>query len=159
MTHIYMDMMEDSLRKKIEVMQKIEKLNLRQMEILEDQQHMDSDGFDDCVRQKGDLIDELTILNDGFDSLFAKVGEEIEGHKEDYKEQIQRMQALIREITDLSNTLEVEERKNKNLADYYFSSLRKEMKSGRQTAAAALNYHNIMNKAENVAPQFFDNQG
>ena len=156
MTATYLDMMEDSLYKKIEVMQKIEKLNLKQNDILENQAHMDSDGFDDAVREKGELIDELIRLNDGFTILFDRTKEELASHKEEYKDQIQRMQELIRQITDLSAILEEEEHKNKNLADYYFSSVRKEMKLGKQAAAAALNYHQVMNKAGDVRPQFFD---
>jgi len=155
----YLDMMEDSLDKKIEVMKKIEQINLRQKEILEANAENTGDLFDESVKEKGELVDELTKLNDGFANLFDKTKEEIEGRKDLYKNQIMRMQDKIRSITDLSATLEVQEKRNKNLADGYFSTVRKNMKLGKQSAAAALNYHFVMNKSSNVRPQFFDTNG
>lgn len=159
MTKTYLDMMEDSLKKKIEVMQQIETQNIRQKNALEREGTPDDDAFDDAVQIKGDLIDKLTELNDGFASLYDKVKIELDNNKENYKDQIRRMQDLIRDVTDLSNTLEIQETRNKELADNYFSNTRKEMKRGKKSAAAALNYHVTMNKSSNIQPHFIDNHG
>ena len=157
MTKTYLDMMEDSLRKKIEVMQQIEAQNVRQKQALEKDGGPDEDAFDDAVHIKGDLIDKLTELNDGFAGLYDKIKIELDGNKDKYRDQIKRMQDLIRDVTDLSNTLEVQETRNKELADNYFSNTRKGMKQGKQSAAAALNYH--VTKSANIAPHFIDNHG
>lgn len=157
MTQTYLDMMEDSLRKKIEVMQQIEVQNGIQKKALERLEGPDEETFDEAVRTKGDLIDKLTELNDGFAGLYDRVKVEIDGNKDKYRDQITRMQDLIRQVTDLSNTLEVQETRNKELADNFFSNTRKGMKQGKQTAAAAFNYHVTMNKSANIQPHFIDN--
>lgn len=159
MARTYLDMMEDSLRKKIEIMKQIEVQNGIQKEALETIGGPDEDAFDKSVNIKGELIDKLTELNDGFDSLYEKVGKELDGKKDKYRSQIQRMQDLIRDITDLSNTLEVQESRNKELADNYFSNTRQGMRTGKQSAAAALKYHVTMNKSANIQPHFIDNHG
>ncbi|MCR5771933.1 MAG: flagellar protein FliT [Butyrivibrio sp.] len=159
MTETYLDMMEDSLRMKLKVMQEIEVQNGLQKEALERSEGPDEEAFDKAVHEKGDLIDKLTELNDGFAGLYDKVKIELDGNKYKYREQIQRMQNLIRDITDLSNTLEVQETRNKDLADNYFSKTRKDMKQGKQSAAAAFSYHVTMNKSANIQPHFIDNHG
>ena len=156
MIESYLDMMQESLRKKIAILKKIEVENEIQKHILENPEHVDTDLFDAAVVRKAELIDELTELNDGFQSLFDHIKEEIEQNRGKYEEQIQNMQEMIRQITVLSNTLQAEEMRNKKMADAYFSETRRQLKNGKRSAKVALDYYQSMNKSKNIPPQYID---
>ena len=151
-----LDMLEESLVKKIEIMKKIEDENTRQKEILSDVENVDFEAFDKTLDVKGEYIDELDRLDEGFQSLFDRVKKEVGDNKEAYADQIKRMQELIHEITDLSASIEVAERRNKKLAEVYFSSEREKMAIGKRSSAAAFNYYTTMNNFKDIPPQFLD---
>ncbi len=151
-----LDMLEESLVKKLEVMDKIEEENARQKEILSDPENVDFEAFDKTIDVKGDYIDQLSSLDDGFQTLFDKVKEEVGDHKDDYKDQIKRMQKLIHQIMDKSASIEAEEHRNKKLAENYFSTAREQMTSGKRSSSVAFNYYQNMNNFKNIPPQFMD---
>ena len=153
-----LDMLEESLVKKIEVMKKIQEENDKQKEILKNYDKVDDKDFDDTLDRKGELIDQLDLLDEGFQSLFDKVKEELGNNKDTYKDQIKRMQDLIQEITGLSASIEAAEHRNKKLAEGYFSAARQKMNYSRQTSAAAFNYYRTMNNFKDIPPQFLDKQ-
>ncbi len=158
MTETYLDMMEDSLYKKIEVMQQIEIQNGIQKKALERPEGPDQDAFDEAVRVKGVLIGKVTELNDGFAGLYDKIKNELDDNKDKYRDQITRMQNLIRQVTDLSNTIEVQEARNKKLIDSYFPNSKISVKSSKQSAAVAFDYHTTMNKSAGAQSHFVDSQ-
>lgn len=123
MTETYLDMMETSLIKKIEVMKQIESQNIRQKEALVMEDGFDEETFDDAVRIKSGLIDRLTELNEGFAGLYDKVKDDITADKSRYRIQIEHMQDLIRTVTDISNTIEIQETRNKEIADNIYSGI------------------------------------
>lgn len=123
MTETYLDMMEISLIKKIEVMKQIEAQNIRQKEALVTEDGFDEETFDDAVRIKSGLIDRLTELNEGFAGLYDKVKDDITADKSRYRAQIEHMQDLIRAVTDISNTIEIQETRNKEIADNIYSGI------------------------------------
>ena len=153
-----LDMLEDSLKKKIDIMKLIELENEKQRDLLKNSDEVDGASFDDILDTKGDYIEQLISLDDGFQSLFDRVKKEVGDHKDQYAEQIKRMQELIVEITGLSASIEAAERRNKKLAEEYFSRARQKMNYSRQTSAAAFNYYQTMNNFKNVPPQFIDDK-
>ena len=156
MTSASLDMLEESLVKKLEIMKAIQEENARQKEILSDSGNVDFDAFDKTLDTKGDYIDQLDALDEGFQSLFDRVKEEVGENKDDYAEQIKRMQTLIHDITDLSASIEAEEHRNKRLAEQYFSTERHNMNMSKQSSAAAFNYYRNMNNFKDIPPQFLD---
>ena len=156
MTESYLDMMEESLRDKIGVLNEILKENETQKEILESTTEFDEKGFDEAISRKGELIRRVDNLNDGFESLYERVKEELDQNKEKHKERIRIFQDLIRQITDLSNSIEAGEKRNSALAKNYFSVARNKMNQGRKSSQAALDYYLTMNKSKITPPQFYD---
>ena len=71
-----LDMLEESLQKKVEILTKIEDQNEKQRDVLSDSENVDEAAFDATVDAKGRLIDEINSLDDGFQSLFDRVKEE-----------------------------------------------------------------------------------
>lgn len=154
----YIEMMKDSLDKKIVVLSKILKANEAQKTALLNPDNVNMDEFDQTVEEKSGLIDEINELNDGFETLYEHVRETLmdENKKLGYKTQITEMQNMIRRITDLSNEVEAGEQRNKQLADSFFSKQRAHMKNGKRSATAAYNYYRNMNKLNGAPPQFID---
>ena len=158
MTSNYLEMMTDSLAKKIAILEEMEQINVQQKSLFEQGDAMDDDAFDASVDRKGVLIDEIERLNDGFMSLFEKVKEEIGDNKAKYAVQIKGIQEQIRSVTDLSNRVQAQEARNKAIADKYFSEARKKLKEGKKSSGTAMLYYQTMSKSANVQPQFFDNK-
>ena len=98
----------------------------------------------------------LEKLDDGFQSLFDRVKQEVGDNKKTYADQIKRMQELIHEIMDRSASIEAAEHRNKKLAENYFSSEREKMATGKRSSAAAFNYYTTMNNFKDIPPQFLD---
>lgn len=156
MTSIALDMLEDNLSKKLGIMLKIQEENARQSKLLLNAGSVDSDAFDKSLDIKGDYIDELNAIDDSSQTLFERVKAEVGDHKDQYKDQIIRMQKLISDITAAGASIETQERNNKSLAEKYFSSEREKMNLGKKNSIAAFNYYQTMSKSKDIPPQFMD---
>ena len=158
MTSKYLEMMADSLSRKINILQEIERVNAEQKELFGQGDAMDDAAFDASVDRKGALIDEIEKLDDGFTSLFEKVKTEIGDNKADYAPQIKELQEQIRRVTELSNSVQTQEARNKQIADRYFHESRTKLMEGKKTSGTAMKYYQTMSKSANIQPQFFDNK-
>lgn len=157
MTGNYLTLLEESLRRKLQVMEEIQKYNMRQQEIFQSGE-VDIDKFDEYVAEKGVLIDKLTALDSGFEKLYANVAEELKGNREQYAEQIRTLQGLVAEVTDTSVTIQAQEARNKKLIDDFFRKGREGIRMNRKTSKAAIDYYKNMNKSSVVMPVFMDDK-
>lgn len=151
----YLQVLEESLRKKLEVLGKVEELCIRQEKLLKEEP-MPEEEFDASIEEKGRLIEELNRLDQGFESLYGHIREELPAQKESYKAQIASLQRLIKDATDRSVSIQALERRNKVLLDGYFSARKKEIQRGRKSSRAAINYYRSMSDSKIVQPQFMD---
>lgn len=151
----YLQVLEESLHKKVSVLERMSRLNEEQEKLLSEKE-VDMDAFDLTLDQKGTLIDELNKLDEGFESLYQHIKEQLAKEKEKYRPHITRLQEMIAKITDQSVSLQAQEARNKRLAEQYFSRLKKEVKQGRVNSKAALDYYRNMNKSSVIQPQFMD---
>lgn len=157
MQSTYVDIMIQSLKKKLKVLEDIKKVNQVQKEILENDKSK-ADAFDKTVEEKSALIQQLELLDSGFDKLFERVKDELNSDKDAYKEQIKTMQALIREITDYSMEIQAQESRNKDLMTRKFVSVRERAKTVRTNTKVANQYYRNMMQLNYIAPQFMDNK-
>lgn len=157
MTSTYVDIMIQSLNKKIQVLEEIEKINRIQKSLLEDEKS-DADEFDHTVEQKAALIEQMSQLDSGFDKLFERVREELTAKRSAYSESIKLMQDLIRRITDLSMELQKQEARNRDLMTQKFAFIREKAKVVRTNKKAVNQYYKNMMNLHYVAPQFMDNK-
>ena len=157
MTGNYLPLLEESLRRKLQVMEEIQKYNMRQQEIFQSGE-VDIDKFDEYVAEKGVLIDKLTALDSGFEKLYAKVSEELQGSREQYADQIRTLQGLVTQVTDRSVDIQAQEARNKKLVEDFFRRERDGIKIGRKSTKAAIGYYKTMSKTAVVAPQFMDSK-
>lgn len=151
----YLQVLEDSLQKKISVLSCIEEQNKNQEKLLKESE-VSIEAFELSVDEKGKLIDALNILDDGFEQLYERIKQQLVDHNSQYKEQIKNLQILIEVITEKSIAIQTQEARNKRLAESYFKSTRKEIGKNRLNAKAALDYYKNMNQSQLVTSQFMD---
>ena len=157
MTENYLNLFEESLRKKLQVMAEIQKYNLRQQEVFQSG-NVDMERFDEYVEEKGTLIDRLTALDSGFEKLYAKVAEQLDGNREKYAAQIKALQGLVTEVTDTSVQIQAQEARNKKLIEDYFRKEKEGIRMGRKSSQAAIGYYKTMSKTAVMPPQFLDSK-
>ena len=140
-TDNYLQMLIDSLQKK-------------QKELVT------AEGFDEAafqknVDEKDALIENMLQLDEGFNTVFARVREQIGDNKAAYREEITKIQGLIRAVTDLGVRIEAQEARNKALVQSKFASIRKELQNAKRSTQMTNTYYKSMNKL-NYEPQFMD---
>ncbi len=147
----------ESLDKKIEVLKDIQKYNEEQEKcFLQGQANLD--GFDAAVEKKGQLIERLQRLDNGFETMYQKLREELTGNREKYAEQIRLLQEKVRTVTELGVSIQAQEARNKKLVEEFFSKEREGIRSGRKSSKAAFDYYKNMNQSHYVNPQFMDSK-
>ncbi len=153
----YISIMIQSLKKKNSILNTIESLNLRQKEELEDPA-LDPDDFDKTVKEKADCIEELDKLDAGFQELFDRVKEELDANRTLYREEIKQMQELIRQLTEKSAAIQVQEARNKRLMEQKFASVKKQVREVRTSQKIVNQYYKNMMKTNFIDPQFTDSK-
>ena len=151
----YITILIESLEKKIIVLDKIIESNKEQKEILSAEE-MDTDRFEANLNQKGELIDELNLLDDGFQGIYERIKEVINSNREAYKDEIKLMQKLISDITEKSVTIRAEEERNKVLAGKQFDNMRGNIGNVKRSRQAANSYYSNMSRVNMVDAQFMD---
>ena len=108
----YIQVLTDSLRKKISLLDTISQINGEQKQLAAEKR-MDLELFEETVKRKSDCIDELNKLDDGFQLVYDRVKPELQGNSEKYKAEIRVLKQLISEITEKSMAVQAEEERNK----------------------------------------------
>ena len=157
MQETYIEIMIQSLNKKLQVLDAIIEHNIKQKEILENQKSTVEE-FDATVEAKSALIEQIQQLDSGFEKLFDRVREELADNKEAHTESIQTMQSCIRRITDKSMEIQAQEARNRDLMVRKFAFVRETAKNVRTNSKVANQYYKNMMKLNYVAPQFMDNK-
>lgn len=153
----YLNILEQSLDKKIRVLDRIIEQDQIQMQQLEDP-NLEPDEFDRTVEAKSELIEKLNLLDEGFEQIFDRVKAEVGDHKEAYREEIRRMQEKIRQITAKSMEIQTQEARNKSLMEQKFNAIHKQVKEIRQSQKVVNQYYRNMMKNAYADPQFLDNK-
>ena len=153
----YLDILEESLVKKNQILDELKTLSEGQYECITDESSL-LESLDPFIEKKGKLIEELEVLDTGFESLYEKVSQELKENREKYSEQIKRMQQLITKITEKSTAIQAQEERNKNLIDNYFGRRRTEVREGRINSRAAMNYYKVQSNSAFTDSQFWDSK-
>jgi len=153
----YVQMMRESLENKVSLLKQIKEKNKEQGEILQDENSL-PEAFEETITAKENLIDHITRLDDGFEQLYNRVKESLSLNRNEYSGEIRKMQMLIEEITDLSQTIQAQEQRNRDLAEKRFSTITGKVKEVRKSQQAVNTYYKTMMDRAVVDPQFMDNR-
>ena len=155
----YLQLLEESLVKKIRVLDRIEEFDLKQKDALSSEDATpDFEKFDSYIEEKGKLIDELNSLDDGFEALYARVSDMLKSDIPGNASQIRKLQELIREITDKSVEIQKQEAENKVLIEKYFQNARGDIGKGRTSLNAAYSYFQAQRSVSNSESLYIDSK-
>ena len=147
----------DSLIQKKELLLAIEEKSKEQEAIIK------KDGFtfkeiDENMDAKGKLIEKISLLDNGFETIYDKIRLELMANKDNYKEEIKQIQALISEVVARGASIEAIEARNKAAIEAYFCREKKELQSRKSASLAAYSYYKTARNINNVMPQFVDHK-
>lgn len=134
----------ESLEKKIQILNEIKAQNDIQSEIIA-ATDFDDGRFEETISKKEELITNLLFLDTGFDSVYNKVKDELLNNKQQYADEIRRMQDLIKEITDLSVEVKTSESRNDVNLKNRFRSEHQRIRQSKATVKAVTGYYQSMN--------------
>lgn len=139
----YLQILEESLIKKEGLLNEILACSKRQEKLL-CEERLDFEQFDELVNKKDGYVDELVRLDEGFEKLYANVSTQLNKNRDLYKNEISRMQKSITGITEKSIQIQALEARNKSALEKCFMKERSNLRTGRQSSAAAYNYYRNM---------------
>lgn len=155
MSRQYVTVLEQSLEKKIHVLDEIYRICQLQTEVLS-KQPAELETFDRYVDDKDICIEKLKKLDEGFEILYEKVAQELKENRAMYADQIAHMQELITVITDKSTAIQVLEERNKKAVEDVLCRERKELGKGKRSLNVAMNYYRNMSGAGIAQPSYMD---
>ncbi len=154
-TSSYMKVLEESLLKKSGVLQALLEASHRQ-ETLAEAEDFDMDAFTDTMEQKDALLEQLKELDEGFARTYEGVQQELNTHREQYADEIQRIQELIRRVTALGVELQTLEERNRAKLEIKFSKQQRELRQIKTSNKVATTYYKNMSNAPASDPYFMD---
>lgn len=150
----YIIVLIDSLKKKIKTLEGIIEINNQQKNIAS-QESFDFESFDKSLDAKQELIDQLDLLDEGFEEIYNRVREPLMNHTEQYRDDIVLLRQLITLITDKTVKIQADEERNKKLIETRFASMKKETRQIKTNQKIVANYYKTMSKIDSQ-PQFLD---
>ena len=153
----YITALKQGLEKKIQILDKIIEENALQRQLLADPE-LDPDDFEKNLNDKTALVEQLTMLDDGFDTVYERVREELQQNRAAYAVDITCMQKYISAIMEKSTQIQTEEQRNRELVVQKFTSVKKQIREVKSSHKAVNEYYQNMMKLNYVEPQFMDNK-
>lgn len=147
--------LEESLVKKKAILDRIEETSKEQMKLLQ-ADPVDLEAYDRGVDEKDACIQELAGLDEGFEMVYDGIREELGANREQYREQIGRIQMLISELTDKSVSIQATEERNRQMVTVYFQKERQGIGKARKSSKAAYDYYKSMNNTNVTDPYVID---
>ena len=157
MSEAYMSMLIASQEKKLELLERAIELDREQEEIITGEKP-DMGALDANIDAKGALIGELDRLDDGFETLYAKVRDEFINNKDAHKDEIRTLQELIKKITEKIAEVETIEARSKMNFESFMKKKRHSIKDTKSSVRAANVYAVNMRKMNKIDSVFLDNK-
>lgn len=153
----YLEILVQSMKKKLDVLYEIQAMNEEQRILLMDD-NLPPEDFEKNIQKKSELIDQLDLLDNGFDEVYQRVRVQLQENQSLYKEQIGLLQSLIRDVTAAGSQVQAQEQRNYDLAVNKFTSLKKQIREVKTSYKAVSQYYQNMMKLNFIDPQFMDNK-
>lgn len=151
----YLTILKESLHKKIHILDEIQRICDYQGKVL-NSNPIDYEQFDRYVDDKDICINQLNQLDEGFERVYEKVREELQGNKEAYADWIREAKELITQITEKSVAIQTQESRNKQTVENIFRKERENMGKGKKSMKAAMDYYRNMNGTHVNTSQYMD---
>lgn len=153
----YIEILKQSLTKKIELLDTIMALNVLQKDMLENPD-LDPDELEENLNRKADLVEQLSKLDDGFSQIYDRVRADLTENRGVYSEDIAQMKRDITAIMDKSTAIQSQEKRNQVLMQQKFTSVKKQIKEVKKSRQAVNSYYRNMMKMGTPEAAFLDNK-
>ncbi len=142
----YIQIMIESLTKKSEMLARIIDKNEAQHDCVAGKTYdeIDWDQFNLLIAEKDVCIERIVKMDEGFQSLYDRVKEQLKGDKDKYADQIREIQRLIGIVTDQGAKITTGEQRNRKIIEKVFGSKKKEIKRTRNSLRVASSYAQTM---------------
>ncbi len=151
----YIHILTDTLNKKNILLEKLLEITSLQESYISN--HIpDMDLFEQTLSEKEDYINQINQLDVGFEKIYDHVKEELSGKRIEYREYIENLQELIKQITDKSAKMQASELRNKSKMEAYLVNKKKEIKNFKINSKTASNYYKNMNNQQALGSYFLD---
>lgn len=151
----YLTILQESLRKKIQILDEVQRICDYQSELL-NADSIDYEKFDQYVDDKDICIEQLNQLDEGFEQLYNRVREELQNNKAQHAEWINTAKELIAQITEKSVAIQAKELRNKQTLETVFNKERANLGKGKKSVKAAMDYYRNMSKTNVITSQYMD---
>lgn len=152
-----LQLMQESLEQKLQLLEVIENKSKEQAEILKNDT-VDMQRIDTNMDEKAVLIEKIEQLDAGFEKTYDRIKVELLSNQSLYRNEIKSIQQFIEKITEKSTSIQAIEARNKNEMEVYFQRQKKELQGKKTSMKAAMGYYENMNKVQVVPPQFMDSR-
>ncbi len=148
-TENYLQILIDSLEKKVKYLDRIIEQNKVQNELIKGKEYENVNWttFNVLVTEKDAEIDRITEIDNAFAEIFDKIKEEVVTNKEKYKAYIIKLQELIVILTDKGVQIQAGEERNRQIIDNIFRKTRQEIRKQRTGLNAASTYYKTMSNS------------
>lgn len=144
MTGDYVTALEESLNKKLKILEETDVIAKAQAKLLA-QDALDYEAFDELMNDRDICLEQLEKLDEGFELVYERVKDELNANREAYASQIKSMQSLITRITELTTSITAQDERNKAAVGNAFIKDRRGIAEGRRSVSVAMNYYKNMN--------------
>ncbi len=142
----YIQIMIESLQKKSELLDRIIRKNEAQHDCVDGKKYeeIDWDAFNLIVAEKQAAIDRILKMDEGFQSLYDRVKEQLNEDRDKYADKIKEIQTLIEKVTGQGVKITTGEERNRKIIEKVFGSRKKEIKRTRNSLRVASSYAQTM---------------
>ena len=146
----YVQIMIESLSKKTELLDTLIRKNEAQNKCLSGKEYddIDWDAFNLLVAEKEIAIERINKMDEGFQTLYDRVKEQLTENKDKYADSIREIQRLIGEITEQGVKIRTGEERNRKLIEKVLGNRKKVIRKMRNSLRAASSY------AQTMSPNF-----
>lgn len=154
---VYVDALLESLLKKKRILQNIISLTKDQQELLSAEE-TDVGEMERTLDMKDMYIGQLEEIDRGFQAIYDKLAEDLKQNRMLYREEIKRMQEVIREVSELGMRIQALEQQNKPRFEQYFAKEKQEIRQFKVSNKTAANYYRNMADQASYGQSFFLNK-
>lgn len=150
-----LQLLKEVLEKKEKILQQILDKSIVQLE-LAGADSLDAEQFDGLVDDKTELLAEMERLDEGFDSIYQHIREELPVQKEQHKTEIAVLQALIKNTVDLGAQIHATEARTKDKLSVSLIKSKRELAQKKTSMKKVSDYYKTSNNLKYVDSFFLD---
>lgn len=152
----YSKILSETLKKKKHILEELERYTRAQGSILSEE-GFDEEAFSGCMDEKQQLILELEECDNGFDNAYSKVQEDLIGRKQEFRPEIEKLQALIKACTELGVAIQTLEQQNHLKFQVKIADNKQKLSTLKQNNKVAASYYkNMANQHQPENSYFMD---